>query len=113
MWLIIRLLINAGALYAAALLVNGIDLPSGFWSIALVALVFGLINALIKPVVTLMTLPLNLLTLGLFTLVINAFMLMLTGTFSGLTVVGFWPAFLGSMVISIVSLILSRFADEN
>ena len=112
MWLIIRLVINAVALYVTSLIVTGMEMPSGFFSILLVVIVFGLVNTFIKPVIGLLTLPLNLLTLGLFTLVINALMLMLTAALSGLDVAGFWPALWGGIILSLVSVLLNTFLDR-
>ncbi len=106
--LIIRLLVNAVALWVAARLVDGIELPEEVLPVLLVAAVFGLVNALIKPLVFVLSLPVVLLTLGLFTIVINALMLMLTDwLMASLTVTGFWAALLGSLLISVVSLALS------
>jgi putative membrane protein len=80
--------------------------------------VFGVLNASVRPLIKVLTLPLLILTLGLFTLVINALMLMLTGWFSdrlnlGFHVAGFWPAFWGGLVVSIVSLTLSIFVKSR
>ena len=106
--LIIRLFVNAVALWVAARLVSGIELSGEFGPILIVAAVFGLVNALIKPLVVLFSLPFVVLTLGLFTVVINALMLMLTaGLMSALSVSGFGTALLGSLLISLVSLIFS------
>lgn len=110
----LRLLINAAALWAAGHFVAGIQLSSNTLDVLLVALVFGFVNALIKPLVKLLTLPALLLTLGLFTLVINAGMLLLTAALtSSLTVFGFWPAFWGSIIISLVSWLLSGLLDDD
>ena len=104
----IRLVINAAALWATASLVDGIHLSGEFGSVVVVALLFGLVNAFVKPLVTLLSLPFLILTLGLFTLVINALMLLLTARFTGnLLVDGFGAALQGALVISVVSLILS------
>lgn len=104
---IVRLLINAMALMATATLIDGIS-ANGFWGAIVAALVLGVINAIIRPILLLFTLPLNLLTLGLFTFVINALMLMLTSVFvSGFVVDGFFAALLGSIVLSIISAILT------
>lgn len=112
--LVIRLLINAVAIYAAAYFVNGVNLDGTWGQIAIVAIIFGVINAIIKPVVKLFSLPFILLTLGLFTLVVNALMLWLTSNFSGaLFVDGFGPAFWGAIVISIVSWLLSSFVSDD
>ncbi|TVP75960.1 MAG: phage holin family protein [Gemmatimonadales bacterium] len=112
--LIIRLFINAVALWVAAQLVGGIELEGEFWPVLLVAAVFGLVNALLKPILLLLTLPVVVLTLGLFTLVVNALMLWLTAALVGaLSVEGFWPAFLGALLITVVSFVLSVFLPEN
>jgi putative membrane protein len=106
--LIIRLFVNAVALWVAAQVVDGIELPEEVGPLLLVAVVFGLVNALIKPLVFVLSLPVVLLTLGLFTIVINALMLMLTDwLMDSLTVSGFWAALLGSLLISLVSLAFS------
>ena len=78
----------------------------------LVAAVFGIVNSLVRPILTVLTCPLIVVTLGLFTLVINALMLMLTGALSeqwglGFTVSGFWAAFWGGLVVGLVSVVLS------
>lgn len=108
---LVHLLISAAALGAAAFFVPGIH-AGGFGSLLLAALVFGFVNALIRPVFKLLSCPVILLTLGLFTLVINALMLELTGWFAkgfgiGFRVDGFVPAFLGALVVSVVSTLLS------
>ena len=107
--LLVRLVINAAALWVASQLVNGLAIDTSFPGLLIVALIFGLVNALIRPVIDLFTCPFYLLTLGLFTFVVNALMLMLTAWVSGgrLEVAGFWPAFLGGIVISVVSTVLS------
>ncbi len=106
--LIIRIFVNAVALWVAAQLVGGIDLEGDFWAVILVAAVFGLINALIKPLALLLSLPLLVLTLGLFTIVVNALMLMLTAALlAALTVHSFWAALLGALLISVVSFLFS------
>ena len=118
--LIIRLVINAAALWVAAQVVPGIHLGEGpevaVTSLLLVALIFGLTNALIKPVVKLVTCPAYILTLGLFTFIVNALMLQLTAWLSNgtLTIDRFLDAIFGGIVISIVSTLLSLFvADEE
>jgi len=112
--ILIRLFVNAVALWVAARLVTGIHLNEEFWPIVLVAAVFGIVNALIKPVALLLSLPFLLLTLGLFTLVINAFMLLVTGALvPALVVDGFWPALLGSLIISVVSFLFSALLPDG
>ena len=112
--LIIRLIINAVALWVAAQLVSGIQLSENIWQVLVVALIFGLINALIKPIVKILSFPLIIVTLGLFTLVINAFLLLLTDWLSiGLQIDGFWPAVLGAIIVSVVSWFLSQFLNDD
>ncbi|TVP59709.1 MAG: phage holin family protein [Gemmatimonadales bacterium] len=111
--LIIRIFVNAVALWVAAQVVGGIELAGEFWPVILVAAVFGLVNALIKPILLLLSLPLLVITLGLFTIVVNALMLMLTAALVGaLTVEGFWAAILGSLLISVVSFLFSVILPE-
>lgn len=116
--LLLRWVINAVALYIAARIVPGINLGNQVLMILGVALVFGLVNALIRPLLKLLTCPLIILTLGLFTLVINAVLLLLTSALSravGLTfgVEGFWPAFWGALIISIVSFVMTLLIRED
>ncbi len=112
--LVIRIFVNAVALWAAAQLVGGIDLAEAFWPVVLVAAVFGLINALLRPIVLFLSLPLVILTLGLFTLVVNALMLLLTAALvDALRVEGFIAALLGSVVISAVSLLFAMVLPEK
>jgi len=111
--LLLRLVINMLALYAAMALVPGIQAQSENWlSFIWLALIFGLINALLRPLLMLLTCPLIILTLGLGTLLINTLLFYLAGVIGqafnvGFTVDGFWPAFLGALVVSIVSMVLS------
>ncbi len=117
--LIIRWAINAIALYAAIALVPGIRPQSTHWlSILWLALIFGLINALLRPLLTLLTCPLIILTLGLFTLVLNTVLFYLAGAVGtyfgvGFTVDGFWAAFLGALVTSLVSVVLSLILKDE
>ncbi len=114
MRLIIRILVNAAALWVAAKIVAGIDLTGNIWGILLVALIFGVVNAIIKPIVKLLSLPALILSLGLFTLVINAAMLALTAAVTdNLSVDGFLPALLGALVISVVSAVLSSVLSDD
>jgi len=121
MFILLRLLINALALLVAAWLLPGIHLgaagrhpTTNDWvTLLVVALIFGLVNAVIRPLVILLSLPLEILTLGLFTFVINALMLLLTswivqGMGFGFRVDGFLTALLGALVVSVVSLFLSQ-----
>jgi len=116
--LLLRWLINGVALYLAAELVRGINVRGGWLALAVMALIFGLVNALIRPILKLLTCPLIILTLGLFTLVINALMLMLASWLGrrlglGFYVAGFWPAFLGALVISVVSFVLNLLIGDE
>jgi putative membrane protein len=118
MYFLLRLLINAAALWVAIQVVGGIDHRGSWWSLLLVALLFGALNAGVRPLLKLLSIPLLIVTLGLFIFVINAVMLMLTGWVSGLLdlgfyVDGFWSAFLGGLVVSIVSLLLSLFTGAR
>jgi putative membrane protein len=102
--LLIRLLVNAFAIWLAAQLIDGIELTGNLWQALLVALILGLINAVIKPVLEFFSAPLIIVTLGIFTLILNALLLMLTSWLTdALTVSGIWAAFLGALVISFIS----------
>lgn len=115
MQFIIRLLINAAALWAAIRLVPGISFE-GDWPLLFgVALVFGVLNAVIRPILFVLTFPFFLVTLGLFTFVLNAFMLWLTSVTSDLFglrfhVDGFGAAFVGALIVTVVSFALSMVA---
>ena len=116
--LLLRWLINGVALYVAAELVRGIDVRGGWMALAVMALIFGLVNALIRPILKFLTCPLIVLTLGLFTLVINALMLMLASWLGrqlglGFHVDGFGPAFWGALVISVVSFALTLLIGDK
>lgn len=117
--LIIRLVINAAALYVASLLFSGIRVGEGpgvdVATLVVVAVIFGLVNALIKPIVELVTCPFYIITLGLFTFIVNAAMLELTDWLAGprFTVDGFLTAVLGGIVISIVSTVFSIFVSDE
>lgn len=117
---ILRWAINAIALYLAVLILPGIDLRSNLVSILWLALIFGLVNALFRPLIQLLTCPLIMLTLGLFTLVINTFMFWLTSVIGrsfgfGLTISDpvWWNAFLGGLVVSIVSVVLTLILKDE
>lgn len=123
---LIRVVVNGIALWIAALLLDGINLAEGDgdWTtkvttIVLVALVFGVINAVIKPIVKLFSLPFIILTLGLFTFVVNAFMLQITEWISDAVGLSFsideffWDAILGAVVITFVSWVLNVVLPED
>jgi putative membrane protein len=112
MTLILRLIINAAALWCAARFIDGISYTGAWPGLLGVALVFGVINTFIRPVLRFFSLPIRILTLGLFTLVINALMLLLTAYVAerleiAFKVNGFVPALLGAILVSILSTILS------
>lgn len=117
MKVLIRLLINAAALWVAVRLVPGVSFTGDTRLLLVVALVFGVLNTLVKPVLWVLTLPFLLLTLGLFTFVLNAFLLWMTSALSdamglGFHVQGFGAAFLGALVVSAVSILLSMFVSR-
>jgi putative membrane protein len=116
--LLIRLIINAVALYVATQIVPGLRFEGDWTTITLVAFIFGLVNALVRPILVVLTCPLVALTLGLFTFVINALMLALTGWIAeqlrlGFVVKDFWAAFLGALVITVVSFVLTMVLGEE
>lgn len=114
MRLILKLLVNMGALWTADYLVSGFDLDGTFWAILLVALVFGLINTFIKPILKLLSLPVIMVTFGLFVLIINTALIALTAALSSaLSISDFWAALLGAIVISVVSSVLGWFVPDN
>ena len=107
-----RWLINAIALYVAVLVVPGIHMERDWVALALIALIFGVVNTLIRPVLKVLSCPLVVLSLGLFTLVINAAMLLLVSWIAGQLGIGFWvdtfgAAFWGGVLISVVSVVLN------
>jgi putative membrane protein len=111
--LVIRWLILTAAITLASYLLDGIHV-SGFFSALGAAAILGVLNAFFRPILILLTLPINILSLGLFTFVINALLLkMVSGVISGFQVYGFWSALFGSLVISIVSGLLSSFINER
>lgn len=107
-FVLVRWLVNAAALYLTALLLPGIRLR-GVVATLIAAAVLGVVNAVLRPLLLLLSLPLNLVTLGLFTFVVNALMLLLTAALvPGFEVRGFWSAFLGALVLGVISFLLSR-----
>ena len=123
MRLILRIIINAAALWVAAWVVPGFDVQGQLLAWIFVAIIFGLVNAFIRPIVSFFSLPITCLTLGLFTLAINALMLLLTAWVSSLFGISMtvgdsflnslWTALLASIVISIVSAVLSWFLPDE
>jgi putative membrane protein len=115
--LVVRFIINVAALWFAQLIITGFDIEDAP-ALLFGAVIFGVINAFIKPVVKMFSCLLTILTLGLFTLIINTAMLGLTAWIAGqlgldFEVDGFIAAFLGALIISIVSTLLSAWAGEN
>jgi putative membrane protein len=111
--ILVRWLFLAVAIFMAAYMIEGIRV-SGFLSAIMAAAVLGVLNAFFRPILLLLTLPLNILTLGLFTFVINALLLMMaSGVIGGFKVDGFGTALLGSLVISLVSWLLTSFINER
>ena len=113
MGFVIRLVVNAAALWVAAQLVSGFVI-TGVTPLILAALVLGLINAIVRPILLILTLPLTLLTLGLFLFVLNAFCIWLTSRLvPGFEVHTFLAAVLGALVISLVSWIVTAFLSDT
>lgn len=111
--ILVRWLLLAVAIFMAAYMIDGIHVAS-FMSAVMAAAVLGVLNAVFRPILLILTLPLNILTLGLFTFVINAMLLMMaSGVIGGFSVDGFGTAFLGSLIISIVSWLLTSFINER
>lgn len=112
MGFLLRVAVNAATIYIAAVLIPGIELRN--LTAALIAgLVLGLINAVVRPILVVLTLPLTIVTLGLFLLVLNAFCLWLTSVLvPGLVIRGFGAAFFGALVVSIVSWLLTAFISD-
>ena len=119
--LILRWAINAVAIWAAITLMQGrgIEVEAGGWvPIIILALIFGFLNALVRPVIELLTCPLIILTLGLGTLLINTLLFWLTGVIgnqfqAGFSVDGFWPAFWGALIGSLVSFVLTLLLHDE
>lgn len=115
---LIRLLVNAAALWVATQLVTGVTYTGTLAPLIGVALVFGIVNAIIRPILKLFTFPLFILTFGLFAFVLNALMLWLTSSLSGTLglgfhVRGFGAAFWGALVVSLVSTVLGVLVRED
>jgi putative membrane protein len=111
--LFLRWLILTFSIIATSYLIDGIQV-SGFLSAFSAAAILGILNAFFRPILLILTLPVNILSLGLFTFVINAIVLMMvSGVISGFEVYGFWSAVFGSLLISLVSWLLTSFISER
>ena len=114
MHFLLRLLATAAALWVAEFIVPGITYTGGAVGLLVVALVFGFVNAIVRPVLKVLTCPLVVLTLGLFIFVLNGLMLWLTSALAqslgiGFHVAGFWAALVGAIIVGIVSMVLNLF----
>jgi len=111
--LVIRWLVLAAAIMAASYLLEGIEVK-GFFPALGAAAMLGILNAFFRPVLLILTLPINILSLGLFTFIINALMLkMASGVIPGFDVRGFWPALFGALIITLISWLLNAFISER
>ena len=111
--ILIRWLTTTAAIVATAYLLDGIQV-SGFFSAVFAAAMLGILNAILRPIALLLTLPINILSLGLFTFIINALMLKIaSGVIPGFGVYGFWTAIFGSLLISVISWLLNTFISEQ
>ena len=109
----IRWLTLTGAIILTSYLLDGIQVNS-FFSAFLAAAILGILNAFFRPIALLITLPINILTIGLFTFVINALMLkMASGVIPGFNVYGFWSAVFGSLMISVISWLMNSFINDR
>lgn len=116
--LVLKWLITSLAIFAALYLVPGINFTGPGWQIGVIAAIFSAINLLIKPILTFITCPLYVLTLGLFSVVVNAFLLQLTANFANFldikfTIDSFTTAFIGAIVISLTTLLLNLLSGEG
>lgn len=106
MALILRWIINALALLTLTYILPGITV-SGFYAALIAALILGIINAILRPILILLTLPINILTLGLFTFIINGFLFWFVGTIvKGFEVQGFWTALIGALIMTLINAII-------
>ena len=114
MRILLSIVFNAVALYATALVVPGISFHGNLVMLLVAGGIFGLFNLIVRPVALLLSLPLLIVTLGLFLLVLNAFCLWLVSVFvAGFQVAGFWPAFWGALLVSVVSWILTALISDR
>lgn len=114
MRIILKIIVLAAAVWVADYLIGGIDFDGSLWELLLVALIFGLVNTFIKPILKLLSFPIVIVTFGLFVLIINAAMLALTAAISdSLSIDDFWSALLGALVVSVVSTVLNWFVPND
>lgn len=113
MLFLLRIALNAGSLILISNVVEGIKL-GGWYPAIITVVVLGIVNALIRPLILILTLPVNILTLGLFTFVINALMFWFASSIvKGFEVDGFWPAFWGALLFSIASWLISAVVSKR
>lgn len=123
MQVLIRVLVSAAALFVATLVLSGIELTAGstlskVLTLIVVALIFGIVNTVLKPIIEVVGCLFYVVTLGLFALVVNALLLLLTSWVAGqlslpFHITGFWPAFWGAIIISVVSWLLNLFLGDK
>jgi putative membrane protein len=113
MGLLVRWLVLTAAIVVASYLIQGIEV-NGFFSAFFAAAILGVLNVFFRPILLILTLPINILTLGFFTFIINAVLLkMASGVISGFVVHGFWSAVFGGLIISVVSWLLNSFINDQ
>jgi putative membrane protein len=111
--ILLRWLVLTLSIFATSYLLDGIYV-SGFMSAFFAAAILGILNAFFRPILLILTLPINILSLGLFTFVLNALLLMMVaGVISGFGIAGFWSAVFGSLLISLISWLLTSFINEQ
>lgn len=110
---LLRLAITACALWLASVIIPGMSFATS-WTLLWAALILGIVNALVRPIVVILTFPLTILTLGLFLLVVNAAMLgLVAAMLDGFTLSGFWSALFGALLVSLFSGIASNFVGPS
>ncbi len=109
---LLRGIFNTVAIYVTTRIIHGLSIPD-LTNAIIAALVLGIVNAFIRPIVLLLTLPINIITLGLFTLVVNTLMLYLVAAVTNLQIADFWSAFVGALLIAVISTILSHLLTER
>jgi putative membrane protein len=113
MGFLLRIVVNAFAIYLVGMIVPGIEVE-GVWTALGAGLVLGLVNALVRPILIVLTLPVTILTLGLFLFLLNAFCLWLTSRLvEGFEVQGFFPAVFGALLVSVVSSVVTNVVDDR